>query len=125
MDSYKDRYDYLKLSGYIGNETFGFDRYLNQVFYRSAEWKRIRNEVIARDGGCDLGHPDYPIFGKVIIHHMNPLTLEDIQKESKHLLDPEFLICVSHQTHNAIHYGDESQLFVGLTQRNSGDTKLW
>lgn len=125
IPDFKDKYEYLKLDGYVGNETFGFDRYLNQVFYRSLEWRRIRNEVIIRDNGCDLGHQDYPINGRVIIHHLNPLTIDDIRKESKYLLDPEYLICVSHQTHNAIHYGDDSKLFTGLTQRNIGDTKLW
>lgn len=125
IDSFEDRFEYLKLSGYVGNETFGFDRYLNQVFYRSVEWRRIRNEVIVRDCGCDLGHPDYPILGKIIIHHINPLSIDDIQKESQYLLNPEFLICVSHQTHNAIHYGDKSQIFTGLNERGIGDTKLW
>ena len=123
--TFKERYDYLKLSGKVGEETFGFDRWLNQVFYRSEEWKRLRDEVILRDMGCDLGLEEYPIAGRVIIHHMNPVYLEDIVNRSEFLLNPDYLVCVSHGTHNAIHYGDEDLLPKGLNERKPGDTKLW
>lgn len=125
IDSFKGRFDYLKLSGKVGDETFGFDRWLNQVFYRTPEWKSLRDEVIIRDMGCDLGLEDYPIKGKVIIHHMNPIYLEDIVDRSEFLLNPDYLICTSHNTHNAIHYGDERLLPQPLVEREPGDTKLW
>lgn len=125
MDSFKDRFEYLKLSRKVGDETFGFDRWLNQVFYKTPEWKRLRDEVIIRDMGCDLGLEDYPIKGKVIIHHMNPIYLEDIVNRSELLLNPDYLICTSHLTHNAIHYGDEWLLPQDLIERKPGDTKLW
>ena len=123
--TFKERYNYLKLSGKVGEETFGFDRWLNQVFYRSEEWKRLRDDVILRDMGCDLGLEEYPIAGRVIIHHMNPVYLEDIVNRSEFLLNPDYLVCVSHGTHNAIHYGDEKLLPKGLIERKPGDTKLW
>lgn len=111
LSSFEDRFRYLKLRGKIGEDTFGFDRYFNQKFYRSYEWKQIRDQVIVRDGACDLGIPDREIFGKVIIHHMNPFRVEDLTGDAaEDLLNPEYLICVSHETHNAIHYGDESIL---------------
>ena len=114
------------LKGSIGEETFGFDRYLNQVFYRSAEWKRIRREVIIRDNGCDLGLDDCKIFGRVLIHHMNPITIEDIERRNKDILDPEFLICVSKNTHNAIHYGNEDILYSRRpVVRTPNDTCPW
>ena len=110
MDSYEERFRYLMLRGTIGRETFGFDRFLNQVFYQSSEWRQVRRDVILRDEGCDLGLPDCPIFGRVMIHHMNPITPEDIEKRAPYILDPEYLICVSKDTHNAIHYGNEDIL---------------
>lgn len=124
-DSFEERFEYLKLSGSVGLETFGFDRYLNQILYRSKEWKRIRNEVIIRDNGCDLGVEGYDIFGKIYIHHMNPITKHEILNRDKRIMDPEFLVCVSFNTHNAIHYGDKSILFQDLIEREPGDTKLW
>ena len=126
LSSFEDRYRYLKLSGRIGEDTFGFDRYLNQIFYRSQKWKSVRDFVIIRDNGCDLGMDDREIYGKILIHHMNPITIKDIEKESDFLLDPEYLICVSHNTHNAIHYGDSSILKKNiLVERKPNDTKLW
>lgn len=108
--SFIDRFRYLKLDGVVGEDTFGFDRYLNQQFYRSADWKRIRCQIISRDMGCDLAHPDFEILGSVVIHHLNPITKSDLLERSDFLFNPEFLVCVSHNTHKAIHYGDESLL---------------
>lgn len=125
LPSFEERYRYLRLTGQVGKETFGFDRYLNQVFYRSQRWKRIRDEVILRDNGCDLGVEGYEIYGRIIIHHMNPITLEDIERESIYLLDPEFLICTVHNTHNAIHYGDENLLITAPIERTKYDTCPW
>lgn len=125
LPSFEERYRYLRLTGQVGKETFGFDRYLNQVFYRSQRWKRIRDEVILRDNGCDLGVKGYEIHGRIIIHHMNPITLEDIERESIYLLDPEFLICTVHNTHNAIHYGDENLLITAPIERTKYDTCPW
>lgn len=125
LSSFEERFEYLKLSSKVGEETFGFDRWLNQVFYRSSEWKSLRDDIIVRDMGCDLGHPDYPIAGRVIIHHMNPVNVEDIVDRSELLLNPDYLICTSHNTHNAIHYGDKNLLPSPLIERRPGDTKLW
>ena len=125
IESFEDRFEYLKLSGRVGEETFGFDRWLNQIFYNTKEWKRLRDEVIVRDMGCDLGHEDYPISGRVIIHHMNPVYWDDIVERSELLLDPQYLICTSHNTHNAIHYGDQNLLPKPPIERRPGDTKLW
>jgi hypothetical protein len=125
LESFEDRYKYLRLGGEVGADTFGFDRYLNQQFYRSREWKRIRQIVIARDEGCDMGVPGYEIHEAIYIHHMNPMTPDDIRHGNEDILDPEFLICVKHQTHNAIHYGDERLLPRQLVERRPGDTKLW
>lgn len=126
LSSYEDRLQYLKLSGVVANETFGFDRYLNQHFYKSAEWRRIRDQVIIRDNGCDLGCSDREIFGNIIVHHMNPVTLEDLENNPDILLDPEYLICVSLATHNAIHYGDiNTNSMENNTERKPGDTRLW
>lgn len=106
-------------------QTFGHERYMNQRFYTSREWRDIRHEVIARDEGMDLGVPDYEIYDKIIIHHMNPMTPDEIEHGSREILDPEFLITTTHRTHNAIHYGDERQLPRQLIERRPGDTKLW
>jgi len=108
LETFEERFLYLKLDGSIGEDTFGFDRYLNQLFYRSPEWKQVRNFVITRDMGCDLVIPDHEIINQqILIHHMNPLTKEDIINKSDYLLNPEYLICTTKKTHNAIHYGDE------------------
>lgn len=125
LPTFEERYRYLKLNGKVGEETFGFDRYLNQVFYNSKEWKQIRDFVIVRDRGCDLGIKDREIFGKILVHHMNPISLEDIARRSDYLLDPEYLICTVKNTHDAIHYGDESLLFTIPTERTRNDTCPW
>ena len=125
FETFEDRYEYLRLDGKVGADTFGFDRYLNQVFYRSQRWKKVRDAVIIRDNGCDLGVEGYEINGRIIIHHMNPITLEDIQRESDLLLDPEYLICTIHRTHNAIHYGDSKLLIKAPIERKQNDTCPW
>ena len=121
----KERYRYLRLSGRVGKDTLGFDRYLNQNLYRSIEWKRVRDQVIVRDNGCDLGIEDRQIAGKILIHHMNPITDKDILNLTDILLNPEYLICVSHITHNAIHYGDENLLITEPIVRTKYDTCPW
>lgn len=123
--SFEERFHYLKIGGVIGEETFGFDRYLNQSFYKSKEWRSVRDRVIARDLGCDLGINGREIFGKILIHHINPITAKDIANKTDLLLDPNYLICCSKRTHDAIHYGDESILFTGFVERKPGDTCLW
>ena len=125
MPTFEERFQYLKLSGAVGKETFGFDRYLNQNFYRSAAWKRVRDQVIVRDNGCDLGIDDRIIYGKILIHHMNPINDRDILDLTDILLNPEYLICVSHLTHNAIHYSDESLLPSEPIVRFKNDTCPW
>lgn len=126
LPTFNERFAYLKLIGQVGKDTFGLDRYLNQVFYRSPAWKRIRDQIIVRDNGCDLGIEDCPITGKIIIHHMNPLTVKDILKnDMEYMMNPEYLICVSHSTHNAIHYGDEKHLLQDYTPRSPNDTTPW
>lgn len=125
LKTFEERYQYLRLNGSVGRETFGFDRYLNQVFYRSQKWKSIRNQVIIRDNGCDLGIEGREINGRILIHHMNPISLDDIVNESDLLLDPEYLICTVHSTHNAIHYGDENLLILDPIVRSKNDTCPW
>lgn len=126
LPTFEDRFQYLKLDGKVGEETFGFDRYFNQRFYQSKEWKDIRNYVIARDQGCDLAIPDREIYGRIYIHHMNPIGIKDIRDSTEYLLNPDYLISVSKRTHDAIHYSDESILVPSsLTTRIAGDTKLW
>lgn len=126
LPTFDERYNYLKLSGVIGEETFGFDRRLNQLFYRSPEWRRIRNLVIARDSGLDLGADGYYIPGKILVHHMNPITLKDINQRRDEILNPEFLISVSLDTHNAIHYGDPSLMVREVPiERTPFDTCPW
>ena len=125
LTDFEDRYRYLALRGSVGRATFGFDRHINQQFYRSTEWRHIRHHVIARDLGCDLGVEGYEIHDRVYIHHMNPMTVNDIAHGEDSILNPEFLISTTHRTHNAIHYGDERLLPRQLTERRSGDTKLW
>lgn len=125
LASFEERYDYLKLSGLIGESSFGFDRFLNQALYTSKEWKSVRDRVIIRDDGCDLGHPDYPINGRVIIHHINLLTPEDLEEGNPEIFNLENLICVSLRTHNAIHFGDKSLLSKPPIERRQGDTCPW
>ena len=120
-----DRYHYLKLNGQVGFDTFGTDRYINQMLYKSYRWRKLRNERIIRDNGCDLGVEGYDIYVKIIIHHINPLTLEDIEEETDMVYNPEYLICVSFDTHNAIHYGDESILPKEPIERKPYDTCPW
>lgn len=125
LTSFKDRFRYLKLDGAVGEATFGFDRYLNQLFYRSQQWRKIRDEVIVRDCGCDLGIEGYEIYKYAMIHHMNPITAKDIQDESDYLLNQEYLITTTQRTHNAIHYGDEDLLFTMPVERTQNDTCPW
>lgn len=125
LETLEDRFEYLVLRGRVGEDTFGFDRWINQQFYRSREWKQIRHYVIARDDGFDLGSFDVPIVGAPHIHHMNPLTVRDIENATDNLLNPEFLISTSLRTHNAIHYGDKSLLPRPFVERSPGDTRLW
>lgn len=125
LKTFEERFDYLELTGRVGEATFGFDRWMNQKFYRSHEWSKIRSRVIARDGGCDLGIPGYEIHTGLLVHHMNPITQDDIIYSEEWILDSEYLITVSLNTHNAIHYGGKSLLPRGLVERTSGDTKLW
>ena len=126
LKTFEERFEYLRLDGKVGVDTFGFDRIFNQMFYTSKEWKSIRDQVIVRDNGCDLGIEGYEIYGqRIIIHHMNPISLEDIERGSKFLLDPEYLITTVHTTHNAIHYGDESLLITIPIERSRNDTCPW
>jgi acetyltransferase-like isoleucine patch superfamily enzyme len=125
IDTFEERYKYLALHGRVGEATFGFDRYINQQFYRSTQWRHIRDYVIARDNGCDLGVSEYEIYDRIIIHHMNPMTVDEISHGDDAILEPEFLISTTHRTHNAIHYGDERLLPQPLVKRRPGDTKLW
>lgn len=125
MHSFEDRFRYLKLSGSVGYDTFGFDRYLNQSFYKSREWRKIKDEVIVRDNGCDLGVEGFDIYGRIYIHHMNPITVDDIIQQTELLLNPEYLICTSFNTHQAIHYGDETNLTLLPKERSKNDTCPW
>lgn len=124
-ETFEERYRYLRIGGQVGKDTFGFNRYLNQVFYRSPEWRSFRREIILRDNGCDLGIADREIIGRIYIHHINPITLEDISKRSSSLFDPENVITVSMNTHQAIHYGDESLLILNVPERSINDTSPW
>lgn len=124
--TFEERYRYLRLSGAVGGETFGFDRYLNQLFYQSPEWKKVRDYVIVRDNGCDLAMEDYKIYGRIYVHHMNPLLPEYFRVNNHDfLLNPEYLVCVTHTTHNAIHYGDEDLIPKGPIIRTKNDTCPW
>ena len=125
LKTFEERFEYLKLEGHVGIDTFGFDRYLNQVFYTSKEWRSLREQIIIRDNGCDLGVEDYDIFGRIIIHHMNPIIQDDILNRSEEIMNPEFLICVSHQTHNALHYGTEPLQRPIFVERSKNDTSPW
>jgi hypothetical protein len=125
LPTLEDRFDYLELGGRVGESTFGFDRWINQQFYRSREWRLVRDHVLNRDQGLDLGAQDAPLFGPHLIHHMNPLTLDDFEESTENLIDPEFLITTSLRTHNAIHFGNKEQLPRPFVERRPGDTKLW
>lgn len=125
FQTFKERYEYLRLDGAVGEDTFGFDRYINQIFYKSKEWAAVRREVIIRDNGCDLGLEGYEIPGKILIHHMNPIRLDDIIKRSDMLLNPEYLISTVLATHNAIHYGDADLLPAVPRERSKNDTCPW
>lgn len=126
LQTFEERFEYLRLNGVVGRDTFGFDRIFNQRFYTSPEWRRVRDAVIVRDNGCDLGVIGHEIYGqRIIIHHLNPFRLEDLEKRADVLLDPEFLITTIHSTHNAIHYGDESQILTGPIVRTRNDTCPW
>lgn len=125
LKTFEERYEYLKESGAVGIETFGFDRYANQALYNSREWKRVRDKVIIRDAGCDLGIEGREIPQKVLVHHINPITMEQLINRDPLIFDEENLITVSHRTHNAIHYGDKDQLLSGPVERSKGDTCPW
>lgn len=126
LSTFEERYEYLRLFGIVGADTFGFDRYLNQAFYKSTEWKKLRHEVIARDNACDLAMPGYELYGNIYVHHMNPITIDDINNASEFLLNPEYLVCVSLDTHNAIHYGDEKFIKKKeIVERKPNDTCPW
>lgn len=125
LDNFEDRYRYLRLYGLVGQDVFGFDRYINQAFYTSRKWRSIRSEVIIRDNGCDLAIPDREIGETIFVHHINPVTLEMFENDDPLLFDLDNLVCVSRETHQAIHYGDESLLIKDYSPRHPGDTKLW
>lgn len=125
LETFNERFQYLSLKGQVGASTFGFDRYINQRFYTSKQWRDIRHYVIVRDEGCDLGIIDREIYDRILIHHMNPINADNIVHGDSDILDPEFLITTCHNTHNAIHYGDERLLPRPLIDRSQGDTKLW
>jgi len=125
LPTFIERYEYLRLAGIVGESTFGFDRYLNQLLYTSDRWRKLRNEIIIRDNGCDLGVEGHDIKSRIIIHHMNPLTQKEIEEVSADIFNPEYLICVSHKTHNAIHYGDYNLLAVEPIVRMPNDTCPW
>ena len=125
LPTFMKRYEYLRLAGLVGESTFGFDRYLNQLLYTSERWKKLRNEIIVRDNGCDLGVEGYDLHEKIIVHHMNPLTIDDVTNVSDDIFNPEYLICVSQRTHNAIHYGDASLLPQVPIERTPYDTCPW
>lgn len=125
LRTFEERFDYLSLQGEVGRETFGFDRWINQQFYSSRQWRQLRQRIIVRDAGCDLGVAGYDIHVQLTVHHMNPLRQWDIVHGTDNALDPEYLICTTHTTHNAIHYGDKSLLTKPYRPRQPGDTKLW
>lgn len=125
IPTFEERFEYLQLKGSVGKDTFGYDRHLNQVLYRSPEWKRLRNQIIIRDCGCDLACEGYDIHSKVLIHHLNPITVEDVLARSRKVFDPDNLVCVSHNTHNAIHYGGMDLLVTGPIIRTKNDTCPW
>lgn len=125
LRSFLDRFEYLKLSGTVGRSTFGYDRYLNQMLYTSRQWRRTRDDIIVRDNGCDLGMDGHEIFGRILVHHINPVTLEDVEEDRDIVYDPQNLIITAHITHNAIHYGDISLLPKLPIERTRNDTCPW
>lgn len=125
IEGFEERFRYLALNGSVGSSTFGYDRWLNQRFYTSREWRQLRDHVIARDNGCDLGVDGYEIHDKIIVHHMNPMIVDDLLAGEESIMDPNFLVVTSHRSHNAIHYGDESLLPRKYVPRERGDTRLW
>lgn len=125
IDTFEERFRYLSLNGSVGSSTFGYDRWLNQRFYTSREWRQLRDHVIARDNGCDLGVDGYEIHDKILVHHMNPMIVDDLLAGEESIMDPNFLVVTSHRSHNAIHYGDESLLPRKYVPRERGDTRLW
>jgi hypothetical protein len=125
LETFEERFEYLKLGGTVGHASFGFDRWINQEFYHSYEWKSVRRRVVIRDYGCDLGIRGYEINGSLLVHHINPMTPDDLIHDETWVLNPEYLITTTHATHNAIHYGDSSLLPVKLVERKPGDTRLW
>lgn len=125
IPTFEERFEYLRLNGVVSELTFGHNRYLNQDFYHSVEWQRFRREIIVRDEGCDLAHFDRPIYSKIIIHHLNPITVDDIVEGRKCVFDPENVVCTMHKTHNAIHYGDDSQIIKDIVVRKPNDTCPW
>lgn len=125
IPTYEDRFHYLQLNGAVGKDTFGYDRYLNQILYNSTEWKHFRDKAIIRDNGCDLAFEGYDIHGRILVHHINPITVDDVVNRNPIVFDPENVICVTHNTHNAIHYGDESLLITAPVERTKYDTCPW
>ena len=125
LPTFLERYRYLKLGGCVGEETFGHDRYLNQILYRSPEWRRFRRDIILRDDGCDLASEDFRLYGKILIHHIDPITVRDIELRDPKIFDPDNVVCTCLNTHNAIHYGDESLLFTMPLERTKNDTCPW
>lgn len=125
IQTFEDRFEYLKLGGSVGHSTFGFDRWISQDFYRSADWRNVRRHVVLRDNGCDLGVRGYEINGSLLIHHINPMDPDDVIHGEEWILDPEYLITTTQNTHNAIHYGDRSLLVKPYVARRAGDTRLW
>jgi hypothetical protein len=125
LPTFEERFKYLSIRGIVGCETFGFNRWVNQRFYTSTAWRRLRRDIVVRDSSCDLGILDREIHSRLIVHHINPLTQEDIEYGTRMALDPDNLICTTHDTHNAIHYGDANLLASPYKERRPGDTKLW
>ena len=125
LKTFEERFEYVKLGGVVGESTFGFDRYLNQALYRSQEWRRLRNKIIVRDNGCDLGIEGMDIGKYIIVHHLNPIAVEDLEEMKEDIFNPEFLVCVSRNTHNAIHFGDEDLLPKKVVERTPNDTCPW
>ena len=123
--TYEERFRYLQLKGAVGKDTFGYDRYLNQILYNSQEWKHFRDKIIIRDNGCDLACEGYDIHGRILVHHINPIRVDDVVNRNPIVFDPENVVCVTHNTHNAIHYGDESLLILAPVERTKNDTCPW
>lgn len=123
--TYEERFRYLQLKGAVGKDTFGYDRYLNQILYNSQEWKRFRDKIVIRDNGCDLACEGYDIHGRILVHHINPIRVDDVVNRNPIVFDPENVVCVTHNTHNAIHYGDESLLILAPVERTKNDTCPW